>query len=156
MRGINMKIKKIFKLIICLFVFMFVSGCVKDSQKVSAITPSIETLENYEITTYLGKEVSYKLTDKEIEFVNNELPYFYQGQYFTADTTRIPLVELTCFSNTDKIKFICALDNNEKQCYMLYINSVSYNIKVDKEFKEEHNVFSYLFGLAESNIKPFE
>ena len=92
MRGINMKIKKIFKFIICLFVFLFVSGCVKDSQKVSAITPSIETLENYEITTYLGKEVSYKLTDKEIEFVNKELPYFYQGQYFTADTTRTPLV----------------------------------------------------------------
>ena len=55
-----------------------------------------------------------------------------------------------------KIKFVCALDNNENQCYMLFVNSVSYNIKVDKEFKEEHNVFSYLFGLAESNIKPFE
>lgn len=156
MRGIDMRFNKIFKLFICLFVFMFVSGCVKDSQRVSAIAPSIETLENYEITNYLGKEVNYKLTDKEIDYVNKELPYFYQGQYFTADTTRTPLVELSCSSEKVKVKFICALDNNENQCYMLFINSVSYNIKVDKEFKEEHNVFSYLFGLAESNIKPFE
>jgi len=31
----------------------------------------------------------------------------------------------------------------------------NFSEKLEK-FKEEHNVFSYLFGLAESNIKPFE
>ena len=106
-----MRFNKIFKLFICLFVFMFVSGCVKDSQRVSAIAPSIETLENYEITNYLGKEVNYKLTDKETDYVNKELPYFYQGQYFTADTTRTPLVELSCSSENIKIKFIYKLKN---------------------------------------------
>ena len=151
-----MKFKKILKLFICLLVFMFVSGCVKENQKVKAITPPVVMLKDYEITNYLGKEVSYKLTENEIEFLKQELPYFYEGQYFKADTTRTPLVELSCIGDAMKIKFVCALDNNENQCYMLFVNSVSYNIKVDKEFKEEHNVFSYLFGLAESNINLFE
>ena len=41
------------------------------------------------------------------------------------------------------LSFACALDSNENRCYMLFIDSVSYNIKVTDEFNECSEDYEY-------------
>ena len=93
-------------------------------------------------------DVYYKLTETQINYIKEEMPYFYECKYYSSDITRTPLVELTIITSDTKLEFICALDDNENRCYMLQINSVTYNIKDSKEFRKEHNFFGYLFSIA--------
>lgn len=144
-----MKNNKIFKMIFMFLIVVFISSCGGDKIKVKTIAPDVETYQTYEITNYMGHLVSMELTDKEINSIKEDMQYFYECNYYTADTTRTPMVQLTVMTTDNtKLEFICALDSKENRCYMLNINSVSYNIKVTKEFKKEHNFFAMLYSKA--------
>lgn len=143
-----MKNNKVLRFVFMFLVVIFLGGC-GDKIKLNTIAPNIDTYQTYEITNYMGHLVNMELTDKEIESIKKDMLYFYECKYYAADTTRTPMVQLT-ITTTDNIKldFICALDSKENRCYMLNINSVSYNIKVTKEFKNEHNFFAMLYSKA--------
>lgn len=142
-----MKLNKLLKVFVMFLAILFVSGC-NDKIKVKNIVPSIEQFQTYEITSYMGNNVNYSLDESIINSIKEDMVYFYECKYYTADTTRTPLVQLTITADGNKLDFICALDSNENRCYMLHINEVSYNVKVNKEFKEEHNFFARLYQLA--------
>ena len=146
-----MKNNKILKMIFMFLIVIFLAGC-NDNIKLKTIAPSVDDYQTYELTNYMGNEISYVLNVNEISMIKQEMPYFYECKYYTADTTRTPIVQLTITTNDSKLDFICALDSKENRCYMLNINSVSYNIKVNKEFKKEHNFFGVLYSLAEQEF----
>lgn len=145
-----MKLNNYIKFFISLFLIIILCGC-NSKIKVKNIAPSIDEFQEFTITCFMGNEVDYKLDDDQIESIKEDMPYFYECKYFTADTTRTPFVELTVKTNDTKLEFICALDSNEERCYMLNINAVSYNIKDSKEFRKEHNFFSSLYTIASNN-----
>ena len=144
-----MKNSKLFKIIFMFLVVLFLAGCNNDKIKLKTIAPSIDTFQTYEVTNYMGHQISMELSETEILLLKEDMVYFYECKYYTADTTLTPMVQLT-INTTENIKldFIFAFDEKDNECYMLNINSVSYNIKVNKTFKKEHNFFPTLFSKA--------